>query len=146
MHISELTDRAPLTAELLALWERSVRATHHFLSDAAIAALKGYVPQALLGVPHLIVAQDDQGQVLGFMGIAQQHLEMLFLEPRARGQGLGRALLQYGIDHYQVTTTTVNEQNPEACGFYLHMGFSVESRSALDEQGQPYPVLHLRRA
>ena len=69
-----------------------------------------------------------------------------FLEPSARGQGLGRALMQYGIEHYNVTTTTVNEQNPEACDFYDHMGFKVESRNELDEQGQPYPVLHLRRA
>lgn len=146
MHIHELTEREPLTSELLALWERSVRAAHHFLSDAEITAIKEYVPQALLGVPHLIVAQDDQGKALGFIGIAEKHLEMLFLEPSARGQGLGRALMQYGIEHYNVTTTTVNEQNPEACGFYDHMGFKVESRNELDEQGQPYPVLHLRRA
>lgn len=146
MHIHELTEREPLTSELLALWERSVRATHHFLSDAEITAIKEYVPQALLGVPHLIVAQDDLGKALGFIGIAEKHLEMLFLEPSARGQGLGRALMQYGIEHYNVTTTTVNEQNPEACDFYDHMGFKVESRNELDEQGQPYPVLHLRRA
>ena len=97
MHIHELTEREPLTSELLELWERSVRATHHFLSDAEITAIKEYVPQALLGVPHLIVAQDDQGKALGFMGVAEKHLEMLFLEPSARGQGLGRALMQYGI-------------------------------------------------
>ena len=79
MHIHELTEREPLTSELLALWERSVRATHHFLSDAEITAIKEYVPQALLGVPHLIVAQDDLGKALGFIGIAEKHLEMLFL-------------------------------------------------------------------
>ena len=79
MTIYEVNERTePLTSELLELWERSVRATHHFLSDAEITTIKGYVLQA--------------------------------------------------------------------CGFYDHMGFKVESRSELDDQGQPYPVLHLRRA
>ncbi len=42
--------------------------------------------------------------------------------------------------------TTIKGYVPQACGFYDHMGFKVESRSELDDQGQPYPVLHLRRA
>lgn len=40
----------------------------------------------------------------------------------------------------------VNEQNEQAAGFYRHMGFVVKHRSALDEQGNPFPVLHLALA
>ena len=41
-------------AQLTALWERSVRATHHFLDEAAIQAIAPEVPQALRGSarPH----------------------------------------------------------------------------------------------
>lgn len=39
----------------------------------------------------------------------------------------------------------VNEQNEQAVGFYLHMGFEVAGRSELDGTGKPYPLLHLRR-
>ncbi|OAT53609.1 histone acetyltransferase [Providencia heimbachae ATCC 35613] len=38
----------------------------------------------------------------------------------------------------------VNEQNPQAVGFYQHMGFSQYRRSELDGQGNPFPVLHMR--
>ena len=48
MKIYEVRERTPqLTEKLLNIWEISVRATHLFLSDAEIARIKEYVPQAL---------------------------------------------------------------------------------------------------
>ncbi len=41
---------------LLTVWEDSVRATHLFLSDNEIKRIKEYVPQALSGVAHLVIA------------------------------------------------------------------------------------------
>lgn len=38
---------------------------------------------------------------------------------------------------------TVNEQNPQAKGFYEHMGFRVYKRTDLDEQGNPCPLLYI---
>ena len=146
MKIYEVTARTPhLTAELLTVWEASVRATHLFLSDAEILQIKEYVPQALQGIAHLIVAEDDAGAAVGFMGIADGRLEMLFLSPAARGQGLGRRLLEYGITRYGVRELTVNEQNPQAVGFYEHMGFATYRRTETDEQGGPYSILYMRR-
>ena len=42
----------------------------------------------------------------------------LFLSPKERGKGIGRQLLQYGIHNYEIREVTVNEQNPQAVGFY----------------------------
>lgn len=70
---------------------------------------------------------------------------MLFLDPEARGQGLGARLLCLGMEQYGVSELTVNEQNPAAAGFYQHMGFAVYRRSELDEQGGPYLILYMRR-
>lgn len=61
MKFYEPQDRTPLLPALLTLWEASVRATHLFLSDTEILHIKEYVPQALLGVAHLIVAETDDG-------------------------------------------------------------------------------------
>ncbi len=38
----------------------------------------------------------------------------------------------------------VNEQNPQALGFYLKQGFEVIGRTEHDGMGQPYPLLHMR--
>lgn len=144
MKIYEVQDRAPLLPALLPVWEASVRATHLFLSDAEIKAIKEYVPQAMQGVAHLIVAENDRGEPAAFMGTEGGRLEMLFLSPAERGKGLGRQLLQYGIEHYGVSEVTVNEQNPQAVGFYQHMGFQTYRRTDHDEEGNPYPLLYMR--
>ena len=146
MKMTEAADRTPeLLGRLLQVWEDSVRATHLFLSDAEIKDIKAYVPQALNGIAHLVTAEDETGRPVAFMGIEDGTLEMLFITPEERGEGLGRRLLQYGMEHYAVRQLTVNEQNPQARGFYEHMGFHVYKRTDFDEQGNPYRLLYMRR-
>ena len=69
----------------------------------------------------------------------------LFLSPKERGKGIVRQQLQYGIHNYEIREVTVNEQNPQAVGFYEHMGFAAYKRTDLDEQGNPYPLLYMKR-
>ena len=146
MKIIEVKDRNPdLNAELLEVWESSVKATHWFLSDVEIMNIKQYVPQAISCVPVLIIVVSDAGNPLGFMGISEKKLEMLFISREHRGQGIGKQLLQYGIDNYLLNQLAVNEQNPLAKVFYEHMGFEVYQRTELDEQGNPYPLLYMKR-
>ena len=147
MQIAEVTSRTPaLLSRLLTVWERSVRATHHFLSESEIGRIRGYVPQALGGVAQLLVAQDEAGRAVTFMGVQDGALEMLFIDPDERGKGLGKRLLRYGVERCGVERLTVNEQNPQAAGFYEHMGFQTYRRTECDEQGGPYPLLYMRLA
>ena len=54
MKIYETGERsAPLVQDLLEVWEKSVRATHLFLSEEEVKKIKPYVPQAVMGVAHL---------------------------------------------------------------------------------------------
>lgn len=126
------------------IWEASVRATHSFLSEEEVKKIRAYVPEALKAVEHLILAEGEAGQPIGFMGIEKDRLEMLFLSPKERGKGMGKKLLRYGILQYGVRELTVNEQNPQAVGFYAHFGFQTYQRTACDEQGDPYPLLYMR--
>lgn len=147
MRIYEAAERSEeLVRELLGVWERSVRATHLFLSDGEVRSIREYVPQALLGAAHLLVAEDEAGAPAAFMGVEDGTLEMLFIDPEERGKGLGRRLLRLGIESYGVRRLAVNEQNPQAAGFYEHMGFEAYARSETDEQGNPYPILYMRLA
>ena len=144
MKLYEVADRnQPLLDALLDIWERSVRATHLFLSDAEVKSIKDYVPQALKSVEQLIVAETEQP--IAFMGVQNGRLEMLFLAPEERGKGIGKQMLQYGIENYGIAELTVNEQNPQAVGFYAHMGFEAYKRTEFDEEGHPYPLLYMKR-
>lgn len=145
MKIYEVVERTPhLLENLLDIWEDSVRATHLFLSDKEVGEIKGYVPQALSGVKHLIIAENEQGHPLAFMGIENNRLEMLFILSSERGKGIGRQLMDYGIGNYGICELTVNEQNPQAVGFYEHLGFKTYKRTDCDEEGNPYPLLYMK--
>lgn len=85
----------------------------------------------------------NYGAFAAFAGIAGDMLEMLFVAPEARGRGLGRALVEYVTTHCGVQRVDVNEQNPQAVGFYRRMGFRTTRRDAIDPSGKPYPILHM---
>lgn len=133
-----------LIKELLNVWESSVRATHNFLSNEEIEKIKEYVPQALAGISNLIVETDENEKPIAFMGIEENKLEMLFIKNSERRKGIGKKLLNYGIEKYGVNKVTVNDDNPQAKGFYEHMGFKVYKRNELDDQGNNYPVLYMK--
>lgn len=114
------------------------------MSADEISNIKKYVPEALKNISHLIIAEDENNCPVAFMGLENQVLEMLFLSPEERGKGLGKKLIQYGIENYSINELAVNEQNPLARGFYEHMGFQVCKRTDHDEQGNPYPLLYMK--
>ena len=145
--IREIKDRnADLIYSLLTVWESSVRTTHLFLSEKDIESIKQYVPQALREIPHLLIAENEDGAPVAFAGVDGHKLEMLFVSAENRGKGVGRKLLQYAVDTYAVNELTVNEQNPQAIGFYEHMGFQIYKRSETDEQGNPYPTVKAKKS
>lgn len=145
MRIIEVNERtSSLINQLSEVWENSVKATHLFLSDEEIKNIKKYLPQALKEVSHLIIMENENNIPVAFMGVENQKLEMLFITNNERGKGFGKKLLEYGMKNYNINELTVNEQNPEAKGFYEHIGFKVYKRSELDEQGNPYPILYMK--
>ncbi|MBD3760052.1 acetyltransferase [Rhizorhabdus sp.] len=128
---------------MLAIWRDAVDATHDFLSveDRAIIddEVSAFLPQA-----PLWVAVDSRNRPIGFMLIDGNHMEALFIDPLWHGKGVGRALVAHGLARTSAMTADVNEQNRQAVGFYERLGFVPIGRSALDGQGSPYPLIHLR--
>lgn len=129
---------------MLAVWEASVRATHHFITENDIQFFKPLVWQAFGQAMTLACAYDTAHQVVGFVGVADEKIEMLFINPAWRGRGVGKQLLRYAFGELRATELDVNEQNEQAVGFYQHEGFAVVGRSERDGSGKPFPVLHMR--
>ena len=129
---------------LLALWERSVRATHHFLAEADILFYKPLVRDMLPAV-ELWVAEEPPGNLAGFMVLEENKVEALFLDPDYFGLGLGRAMLNHARALKGPLTVDVNEANQGARVFYQRCGFVQTGRSPLDGTGKPFPLMHLRQ-
>lgn len=146
----DLRIRPPVASErqvLVALWERSVRATHGFLGEDDIAFLRPLVHDVLTGdVLSLWVLANADDAPIGFLGLSGDSIEALFLEPEYRGRGCGRRLVEYAQSLLGGSlSVAVNEQNEAARGFYEALGFVVVGRSPLDAAGLPFPLLHMRR-
>ncbi|WP_417379030.1 acetyltransferase [Gimesia sp.] len=131
---------------VLEVWEASVRATHDFLDEAHIQSLKPLVQNACLNCMPVFCVRDENQTVIGFVGVEFPKIEALFIDPAWRGNGIGRQLVKYAIDELGAELVDVNEQNKQALGFYLHLGFEVAHRSDLDGFGKPFPLLHLKLA
>ena len=130
--------------EILDTWESSVRATHNFLSEDDIISIKPQVVEGVKYVSNLLCVRDKKDVIQAFMGIHDFKIEMLFVRNESRGNGIGKKLVEYAIEVLNANYVDVNEQNPQALGFYEHMGFKVFKKSALDEQGNPFPILHMK--
>lgn len=129
-------------AAILELWQRSVKATHHFLTSQDIAKLyQGLKNEWLSQVALFVLEVDDE--IVGFIGSDGNKIEMLFIDDIHRGKGYGERLIHFMKNQYPCILLDANEQNQQAVRFYKKQGFCIIGRSELDSQGNPFPLLHM---
>ena len=148
MYIKQLsiTNRTPeLIDNLLSLWQKSVHASHHFLLPTDIAEIYPEVLHGLEQIPHLFVAYNEQDEAIGFAGLDDNKLEMLFIAPAYFRKNIGSSLLQHIEQNQPINYVDVNEQNPPALAFYQKHGFTVFKRSDFDSSNRPFPILYMKR-
>ena len=121
--------------ELLTVWEKSVRSSHHFLQEEDIDQ---YLPSV-----DIFVILNIRGHIEAFMGLKDDMLEMLFVLPEKQRNGYGRALVNHAIYECGIYKVDVNEDNLMAYSFYLKMGYEVIGRDEYDAMGKPFPIIHL---
>lgn len=142
-HLPSSERTEDVISDLVKLWNASVRASHHFLTEKDILHLTPYVDEAIRYITTLLVAY--QGKLpVAFLGLEKDKIEMLFVSPTCFGKGIGKQLVRTAIEDYHVRYVDVNEQNPQAEGFYRHLGFRTFERTETDEQGNPFPILKMQ--
>lgn len=146
MIIKEINERTNiLIAELTNLWERSVKTSHHFLNLKEIERIKQYVPNELRKVAKLFVAIEKSNVLLAFIGIKDDMIQMLFVDDKYVGKGIGSKLVDYVINNYDIKYVEVNEDNLIAHKFYLNKGFKDLKRKEYDDYNDPYPIIIMKR-
>lgn len=130
---------------VIEIWERSVRASHHFLSEQDIKSLRELIQGGVLDQLELWVVTSDANVIMAFMGLSANSVEALFVDPPYFRAGLGTILLSHAETLKGELRVDVNEQNPSAVQFYLSHGFEMLGRSEKDGFGHPFPLLHLAK-
>lgn len=72
--------------EVVHVWEASVRATHHFLKEEDIEFFKPLILNTYLDAVELRCIRNNDNKIVGFIGVAEQNLEMLFVTPEYRSK------------------------------------------------------------
>lgn len=127
---------------IMEIWESAVKATHDFLAEEDFNDFKEVIPRDYL--PNLevyLITGNEKAE--GFASVAEGNLEMLFIHNDTRGKGYGRMLYEFMKEQTGLTRVDVNEQNPQAIGFYEKMGFRQTGRSEKDGSGKDYPIIHM---
>lgn len=129
--------------QMIQVWENSVRATHDFLTPSDIDYYKKIV-SAIDFKSFQVFCLTESDSVLGFIGIADDKIEMLFLAPEHIGKGYGKTLIRFAIDELGAKKVDVNEQNQKATNFYTKFGFRTYARTDKDDEGKDYPILKMK--
>ncbi|MBM9501665.1 GNAT family N-acetyltransferase [Leptospira sp. 201903071] len=129
---------------MILLWERSVRATHDFVSLEDIEYFKSLVKNIDFSSFRVHCCFQEDQSLSGFIGVSENKIEMLFLEPKYIGKGIGKSLIEFAIEELAVTEVEVNEQNLNAVRFYSKFGFRTYDRTELDGEGKNYPILKMK--
>lgn len=129
-------------SRLVQIWEESVLATHHFLPDDYRIYIKSILTTFFDSADMRCVC-NQENEIVAFSGIEGNKMEMLFVDPKWFGKGIGKLLLEYAFNNQKVTEVDVNQQNVQAVKFYLKMGFTVKNRLETDGLGKPFPLLEL---
>ena len=129
--------------EIIEVWEASVRATHDFLEEKDIQYFKPLILNEYLKAVELFCVR-IRGKIVAFLGLSPDKIEMLFIHPDFFRKGIGKTLANFAIHSKGVVKVDVNEQNPQAVGFYQHLGFEVFHREPFDSLGNPFPILLMK--
>lgn len=130
-------------SQILTVWENAVLATHDFLTPSDFEEIKLSVRNINFNDLQVFCLVKEN-LILGFIGVAEHKIEMLFLDPNYFGQGLGLKLLNFAVNNLSADRLDVNEQNIGALKFYQKFGFSIVERTNRDDQGRDYPLLRMQ--
>lgn len=130
-------------SQIIEIWEASVRATHHFLQASDIDFYKTFMQEIDFNAFEVFCSLSENQEITGFLGVANNKLEMLFLKPEFIGKGIGKAMMDFVLNELNVTEVDVNEDNTNAVEFYKKFGFKVYDCTSLDSTDKPYPILKM---
>lgn len=133
------------TDTLVKIWLEASSFAHGFLGAERLLLHAEQVRNIYLQqAENWVITQDDQP--VGFIGLIDQFIGGLFIDPHAHGRGLGKQLLDHALQLKRSLELDVYALNTQAHSFYLRNGFVETARNPTDSEGLPFAVIHMRRA
>ncbi len=128
---------------LLQIWLEGNLDAHPFVPAEYWSEQMPGVQEALPGAELLI--EEEAGNIRGFLGLQKENIAGIFVARDARGQGIGRRLLEEAKRRHGRLTLQVYEKNTAACRFYTANGFYEQTKQVDPDTGErEYHLIWMR--
>lgn len=111
------------TEAIIRIWLEGNTQAHPFIEPDYWASHIGYMREILPSADIYVYEQD--GDILGFVGLNGYHIAGLFIDPRHQSQGIGTSLIEFIKQKYFTLTLAVYKKNEKARQFYRRHNFIV---------------------
>lgn len=130
--------------EMVRIWLEASRVGHPFLTEGDLhqqlpKVRDTYLPQAETWVAYC------GSLAAGFIGLLDNFIGGLFVDPQFHASGVGRQLIQHAASLKPTLSVDVYALNPIAPAFYQRLGFREVSRRPQDDEGRPLEIIHMVR-
>lgn len=122
------------------VWERAARSSHDFMDGEEFTSMRAFIRDSFLPSMQVWLVEVD-GNPAAFVGVRDNHIELLYIDPPFHGHGIGTRLIQ----HVDATSVEVYADNTTGLAFYRSRGFVETARRERDPIGRPYPMVVLTR-
>lgn len=112
-----------LINEILNVYEKSIEHLKTEMPKEDMDEIRNNTETMIKNVENLIIVKNNDENIIGFMGCENENLEMLYLHPDYKNQGLGKELINIAINNHNVNKAHVMKINTSGIDFIKHMGF-----------------------
>ncbi|MCQ2910582.1 MAG: GNAT family N-acetyltransferase [Clostridia bacterium] len=112
-----------LVNEILGVYEKSIEHLNGVMPKESMEEIKSNTEKMIKNIENLIIVKNDEENIIGFMGCENENLEMLYLHPDYKNQGIGKELINIAINNHNVNKAHIVKINTDGIDFCRHMGF-----------------------
>ena len=125
--------------QVMEIWLTGNEEAHPFVDPAYWHSHTAEVREQLSEAEVLVY--EEEGAILGFIGVQGDFIAGIFVRREARGRGIGKCLLDTVKATHSSLTLSVYRKNGRAAAFYAREGFAVVSESIDPETGEAEQTL-----
>ena len=100
---------------------------HNFINKDYFISNYSYVKEQMK--QSNIFVYENNGKILGFIGIDNGFIQGIFVSKTSRSKGIGKKLIDYCKKKYDTLTLSVYKKNERAINFYKKQSFQIQSKS-----------------
>ena len=113
--------------DVMRIWLDCNLEVHNFIYKDYFISNYSYVKEQMK--QSNIFIYENNGKILGFIGIDNGFIQGIFVSKTSRSKGIGKKLIDFCKEKYITLSLKVYEKNKRAISFYKNQEFRIYSKS-----------------